>query len=93
VPTVRQRRQYDRDRADAELIRRAATWLREDPKRAQHAGLSHDEDAHALAALLEIIATGIASLDSGVRRQAVESCRVLLGEPMAAPSIRRTRRR
>ncbi len=49
MPTVRQWRQYDRDRADAELIHRAATWLREDPKRAPHAGLSHDEDAHALA--------------------------------------------
>jgi hypothetical protein len=28
-----------------------------------------------------------------VRWQAVESCRQLLGEPMASPEIRRTRRR
>jgi Amino acid permease len=34
--------EYDRDRADADLLRRAAAWLRENPDRAGYAGLSHD---------------------------------------------------
>ena len=67
MSTARQWRQYDRDRADAELIRRAAAWLRENPERAQHAGLSCDTDAHALAALLDVLAAEIAHLDSAVR--------------------------
>lgn len=93
VPTARQWRQHDRDQADAAVLRRAATFLREDPGRARYAGLFCDEDALALAALLDILATEIAHLDSGVRWQAVESCRVVLGETMANSRIRRTRRR
>ena len=93
MSTARQWRQYDRDRADAELIRRAAAWLRENPERAQHAGLSCDTDAHALAALLDVLAAEIAHLDSAVRWQALEACRAVLRETMANPRIRRTRRR
>lgn len=93
MPTAREWRQIDRDRTDQDLIRRAAAWLREDPERGRYAGLSHDEDAYALAALLDVIATGLGYVDSGVRRQTVESCRMLLGEQMASPAIRRTRRR
>jgi hypothetical protein len=93
VPTARQWRQYDRDRADAELIHRAALCLREDPGRARYAGLSCDQDAHALAALLEILATELPHVNAGVRWQTLESCRVLLGETMASPHRRRTRRR
>src|SRR4051812_34996740 len=54
VPTARQWRQYDRDKADATVLRRAATFLREDPGRARYAGLARDEDAVALAALLDL---------------------------------------
>ena len=93
VPSEREWRRIDRDRAAAQLLRRAAAWLCEGPGRAGHAGLQHDEDAHALAVLLDALADGMAGLDSDVRWQAVESCRVLLGEPMASPGIRRTRRR
>jgi hypothetical protein len=93
VPTARQWRQYDRDKADATLLRRAATFLREDPGRALDAGLACDEDAVALTALLDLLAAEIAHLDAGVRSQAVKSCRVLLGETMANPRIRQTRRR
>jgi hypothetical protein len=39
------------------------------------------------------MATAMPDLDSGVRWQAVESCRVLIGEPIASPGIRRTRQR
>jgi hypothetical protein len=49
--------------------------------------------AEALAALLEVLGDGVAGLDAGVRWQAVQSARVLLGEPMESPTIRRTRRR
>jgi deferrochelatase/peroxidase EfeB len=42
VSTAGQWRQHDRDRdrADAELLRRAAAWVREHPDRAGYAGLS-----------------------------------------------------
>ena len=93
VGTARYWRQYDRDRADADLIRRAAAWLRDDPERARHAGLSCDEDAQALAAVLDVLAAQIAHLHAGVRWQVLESCRVALRETMASPQIRRTRRR
>jgi hypothetical protein len=92
VPTARHWCQYDRDRADAALLRRAAGWLREHPDRPGYAGLTNDRDAHALAVLLDILATTLPHLDSGVRWQALESCRVLLGETMADPVRRRTRR-
>jgi hypothetical protein len=75
------------------VLRRAATFLREDPDRAHYAGLACDEDAAALAVLLDVLATQIAHLDSGVRRQAVESSRIVPGETMADPGIRRIRRR
>ena len=91
--TARQWRRYDWDRADAELIGRAATWLREDPERGRHAGLACDADAHALAALLDVLAAEIAHLDSAPRWQALEACRAVLRETMANPGIRRTRRR
>ena len=44
-------------------------------------------------ALLDIVAAELPHLDSGVRWQVVESCRVLLGEQVASPAIRRTRLR
>jgi hypothetical protein len=93
VPTEREWRRIERDRADQQILRRAAAWLRGNPGRASYAGLSRDEDALALAELLDVLATAIPDVDPGVRRQAVGSCRVLLGEPMESPAIRRTRRR
>ena len=69
------------DRADADLLRRTATWLREDPARAARAGLRCDEDTQALAALLDVLAGGLPDLAPGVRSEAVEACRQLLGEP------------
>ncbi len=93
MPTAREWRQHDRDRADAALIRRTAAWLRDDPARARHASLARDDDAHALAALLDVLAVELPHLDSAVRRQTLESCRVALGETMADPGRRRTRRR
>jgi hypothetical protein len=92
VPTSRQWRQHDRDCADADLLRRAAAWLREHPDRAGYAGLSNDVTAHAAAALLDILAAALPDLDSAVRWQAVEACRVVLGQTMAAPQRRRTHR-
>jgi hypothetical protein len=86
-------RQQAADHDDRELVERAARWLRHDPARREHAGLQHDHHAHALADLLDVLAAGVPTLDRAVRWQAVESGKVLLGEPMASPSIRRTRRR
>ena len=91
--TAREWHQYDRDQADAAILRRAAAFLREDPRRGQYAGLSRDADAVAVAALLDVLAAQITHLDPGVRWQAVESCRMVLGETMADPHRRRTRRR
>lgn len=92
VPAAGQWRHHDRDRADADLLRRTAAWLREHPDRAGRAGLSDDTTARAVAALLDILAGAVPDLDAGVRRQAVEACRVVLGQPMADPVRRRTRR-
>jgi hypothetical protein len=68
-------------------------WLRDSPDRARHAGLVRDEDAHALAVLLDVLAAELPYLDSAVRWQTLEVCRVALGETMADPLKRRTRRR
>jgi len=56
-------------------------------------GLNREQDAHALAALLEILAAGVVCLNSAVRWQTIKSCQVLLRKTMAVPSIRRTRPR
>jgi hypothetical protein len=74
------RRWHRRDRADADLICRAAVWLRANPDQARHVGLPCNEDAAALAALLDVLAAEIRHLDAAVRRQVVESCRIALGE-------------
>lgn len=93
VPTAREWRQIDHDRAAQDLIRRATAWLRDDPARADYAGLSDDGSAAALAALLDVLAVELPHVDSGVRRQVLESCRALLGEQVASTTARRTRRR
>jgi hypothetical protein len=67
-----------RDQADEDFIRRAASWLRDNPGRS--AGLASDEDAYALATLLEVLAAELPHLDADVRRRTVDSCRQLLGE-------------
>ena len=72
------RQQGQRDRADEDFIRRAASWLRNDPGRT--AGLASEKDADALATLLEILASELSHLDPDVRRKTVNSCRQLLGE-------------
>jgi hypothetical protein len=93
MPTQREWRERDAARADQELYDRAAAWLRDDPKRRQVAGLWADRVGHALAELLDALGDEVAGLNSAVRWQARESCRVLLGETMASPTTRRTRRR
>ena len=80
-------------RADRELLGRAATWLRNEAIRSGYAGLSHQHVAFALALILDELARHVADLDEGVRWQAVESSRVLLGEQLDSPAVRRTRRR
>ncbi len=84
------RRRPDVDRADRDLLRRAATLLRADANRA---GAVAQRDARALAALLDIVAAALPDLDPVIRRQAVQSCRLLLGEPAPQPSLRRPRHR
>ena len=58
----------------------SAAWLRANPDQARHVGLPCNEDAAALAALLDVLAVEIRHLDAAVRRQVVESCRIALGE-------------
>jgi hypothetical protein len=69
-----------RDRGDVDLVRRTATSLRTDPARARTAGLVHDEDTAALAALLDVLASRLPHLDPAVRRDVVASCRAVLDE-------------
>ena len=80
-------------RADRELLERAASWLRSEAIRSGYAGLSHQHVTFALALILDELARHLPGLDEGVRWQAVQSCRVLLGEQLDAPAVRRTRRR
>ena len=80
-------------RADRDVLDRAAARLRSDAIRAGYAGLQHQHIAFALALILDELARHLASLDRAVRWQAVQSCRVLLGEQLDSPQIRRTRRR
>jgi hypothetical protein len=65
-------------RGDAELLRRAAAWLRADPVNARTAGLARDEDTAALAALLEVLAAALPHVDPAIRRDVVASCRAVL---------------
>jgi hypothetical protein len=67
-----------RDRADADLLRRTAGWLR--TERARDAGLADGPDRRAVAALLDLLAAELPHLDAAVRRQAVESCRRVLDD-------------
>ena len=80
-------------RADRDLFERAARWLRDDAIRSGYAGLSHQHVTFALALILDELARHLPDLDEGVRWQAVQSCRVLLGEQIESPALRRTRRR
>ena len=80
-------------RADRELLERAARWLRDEAVRSGYAGLSHQHVAFALALILDELARHLPDLDEAVRWQAVQSCRVLLGEQLDSPARRRTRRR
>jgi hypothetical protein len=69
-----------RSRGDADLLRRAAAWLRTDPAHARTAGLVSNEDTAALAALLEVLAAALPHLDPAVRRDVVASCRAVLDQ-------------
>ena len=80
-------------RADRDLLARAAAWLRADAIRAGYAGLTHQHVAFALALVLDELGRHLVDLDEGVRWQAVQSSRVLLGEQLDSPTVRRTRRR
>jgi hypothetical protein len=93
MPTDRDRRRIERDGADQHILRSAAAWLRQDPGRADLAGLNRYQDALALAELLDVLATALPDVDPGVHRQAVESSRLILDVPVASPAVRRTRRR
>ena len=80
-------------RADRSVIERAAARLRSDAIRSGYAGLQHQHIAFALALILDELARHLADLDRAVRWQAVQSCRVLLGEQLDSPARRRTRHR
>jgi hypothetical protein len=89
----RNERHLAAQRADRELLERAARWLRDDAIRSGYAGLSHQHVTFALALILDELARHVPDLDEAVRWQAVQSCRVLLGEQLDSPARRRTRRR
>ena len=93
MPSEREWRRIDGERADVELAHRAASWLRDDPRCLVTAGLQHDHVAHALADLVDALAAAVPGLNLAVRWQLGESARTVLGETMASPAIRRTRRR
>jgi hypothetical protein len=63
---------------DADLLHRAAAWLRADPAHGRAAGLTAAEDAAALAALLDVLAGMLPHLDPALRRDVEASCRAVL---------------
>jgi hypothetical protein len=77
----------DAARADAELIDRAAAWLRDDIRRdpAGSPGSGRTGSGTPWPTCFDALADDVADLDEAVRWQARESCRVLLGGPMASP--------
>ena len=77
--TVPMHRAWRARRADADLLRRVATRLRDDPGCARHVGVACPEDGLALAALLDLLATELPHVDPAIRRSAVESCGRLVG--------------
>ena len=78
------RRQGQRDRADEDFIRRAASWLRNDPRRT--AGLASDKDAAALANLLDILATELPHLHPEVRRRQLPTAARRAGRGSPGPA-------
>ncbi|HXV94029.1 MAG TPA: hypothetical protein VD813_12065 [Pseudonocardia sp.] len=88
-----ERRRRDAVRRDRELMDRAAAFLRHETIRSSYAGLQHRHVAFALASILDVLSRHLPDLDDGVRRQAVQSCRDLLGEQVDMPATRRSRRR
>jgi hypothetical protein len=67
-----------------DVVRRAANRLREDGRHGAEAGL-RPEDARALAALLDILATELPHVARDVQTQTVEWCRELLGGQRLEP--------
>jgi hypothetical protein len=67
-------------RADRRVIERAAARLRSEAIRSGYAGLHSQHIAFGLALILDEIARHLADLDGAVHWQAVQSCRLLLGE-------------
>jgi hypothetical protein len=67
--------------------------LRNDAWRESLAGLSDRETGEALADLLDVLADHVTDLDAAVRWQAGDGAKLVTGRPMAAPTVRRTRRR
>lgn len=66
-------------RRDRELLERAAARLRSGAIQAGYAGLRHQHVAFGLALILDELARHLPDLDEAVRRQALRSCRQLLG--------------
>jgi hypothetical protein len=93
VPTDREWRRHDRDRADQQVVDRAADWLWDGHDRRKTAGLQWDRVGYALSNLLDCLSEHLPDLEPGLRWQVLDSCRVVVGEPMEDPSRRRTRRR
>src|SRR5215207_5751087 len=88
MPTDPEPQQPDRDNADQALIRRAATWLRNNADQAIGIGIgiANPSDARALAAVLDILAVEVSHLDADLRRQTVQNCRDMLGETLIRPA-------
>lgn len=88
-----QRKRWSALQADRRLIDRAAAVLRREAIRDSYAGLRQRHVAFALASILDVLSRHLPDLDDRVRHQIVRSCRVLLGEHIDVPAMRRTRRR
>lgn len=92
----RQRRAADQLATDRDTIRRAATTIRAAPDRTGRdrlAGLDQPATTTLLAGLLDVLGARLDVVDPHVRAHVVRVARETVGDPMDAPTVRRTRRR
>jgi len=77
-----ERRRIEVDRADRQLIERAAASLRTGAIRAGYTGMEHKHLAFGLALVLDELARHVRELHPDVRAQAMRGARMMVGETM-----------
>jgi len=75
-----QRRRYQQQRAERQIVEQAAAHLSHQAILAAYAGLEHKELAFGLALILDELARHFRDLDEQLRERVLDSCRQVLGQ-------------